>query len=204
VNVMHFQGAVDETGLFGSLSTSVTTGMWGSVINAARITTVLITQLDNTSATQEFATSGAQWDGSALGVDTDPAVAGLVSTRTGFRGQASHGRVYLPFTDSGVTTGGLLVAGTETSMQAAWTAFITSTNSQGIPLQVVSPGTYTENEDGSFTQVKAPLARPVVSANVRTAVATQRRRQGRVQASSASTLLMLRELSAARAKPAKS
>jgi hypothetical protein len=189
VNVLHF-AASDETTLAGQLN--------------ANVTDLLITQLDNTSATQNFAATGAGWLGSGAGTDYDPAVAGLISTQTGFRGLGSNGRIYLPFTDSTQTTEGVLAGAIETSMQTAWTTFVTSMGAAGSPLQVTSYGVYTKGDPGppqEWIQVSAPVSRSVTTVNVRSALATQRRRQGRVRAN-VITLLALRALERAQGKPA--
>jgi hypothetical protein len=203
-NVMHFFSA-DETTLFGHLNANVTAGMWGMSPSTARIATVTITQLDNASATQEFATTGAHWAGSQVTGDYDPAVALLISFKTGTRGLASHGRIYLPFIESGGTTTGTIGTGAETPLQTSWAAFVAAMSGVGSPLHIASYGVYRETDPGPppvFETVKPPTSKAVTTVDVKQALATQRRRQDRVRVGLPTLLLLQAQLEKARPKKA--
>jgi len=204
-NVLHFHNTSGETALFNLLNVNVKSEMLVQTAKPARITTVSITHLDNLSATQEFPTVGTHWEPVTPAEDFNPATCALVSTQTGFRGLASNGRIYLPWCTDAVAQAGILTVGLEGALQTAWNTFKSAMDTAGSPLQVTSNGVYrqlTPPPNATWEQIKAPVSRPVTTLNVRSAVATQRPRQNRVQGG-ISTFLALRAMEEARAQPKK-
>lgn len=167
VNVMHFRGSTgDETDLFEALEANVDGVMWNFTSSDAAVSTVEIIKLDGNSATQEFPTVAAGWSGDQTAGDCAFQVAELVSFRTGVRGPAGRGRIYIPFiTESSTGDGGIASPAGLANQQAAWQTFATAMSASGFPLVVAS-------------YVNAAAA-DVTTIVCETLLGTQRRRQDR-------------------------
>ena len=175
VNVMHFKATnpgSHASDIAATLNRNVQALMWANQATGYGISTMSITPLDGTTATQQFPATGTKWVGSAGSGDFAPQVATLVKLTTGHRGRSNRGRVYLPFTAESVTTGGSITGSGVGFAQTAWTAFINSLASDGtLPSQLVVAA-YDRAHAGA-----AAHTNPVTSVLVETFAATQRRRQ---------------------------
>lgn len=166
-NVMHFlYASPDAATLFSKISANVTATMWAATRSDTLIESVTLTPLDGAGASTEHATSGAKWAGQATGgSDVVPQACPLVSLRTGVRGRSYRGRVYLPWPSEGSIASGSLGSSQQTTMQSAWTAFVTAMDATSAPLVVAS-----------YKNASQAL---VTTATVEQLLATQRRRQPR-------------------------
>lgn len=127
-----------------------------------------IIPLDGETATIYVPVDGQSITGGYSG-EIAPAVAGLVSLRTGIRGPRGRGRLYIGPVAEGALTDGFLVEDARSAMQSAW---ITSdaemiAASPAVRLGVAS---YVHSE---WNQI--------LSINVEQACATQRRRQDQLR-----------------------
>jgi hypothetical protein len=187
VNVMHFHGAsVDPTGLNTAINAAVTTAMWGGLGTDSSVVQLTITPLDGTSATQIFTQSGSKWAGANGPGDYVPAVAGVISLRTAKRGPRYRGRIYIPFLQESVISGGRISASL-TAAQAAWDAFRAAMNTASWPMHIATYGhslhrTKTPGGGYVLTPVTWTADSTVVTAAVyEAALGTQRRRQTRLR-----------------------
>lgn len=167
VNVMHFHAPGKTAAqVFTALDSNVTAAMWGQTASSQAIDEVDVTPLDGVSPTVINATgSPAKWSGSGSGSDTISQVCVLVKLTTAVRGRQARGRVYLPWVGEATIANGVIAAGSVTSMQAAWTSFISAMSGSGVKLCIASYVHLVENE--------------VILAKVEALAATQRRRQPR-------------------------
>lgn len=182
-NITHFQSsAANAAALYTQIDGAVNGAMWNSVASPGRLTAMRITKLDGISPTALVPTIGVKWDGTQDG-DFSPASAALISTTSDRRGQASNGRVYLPFTAEGIISDGTLDETVRANMTAAWLAFVTAVAAAGAVWQVTSyglpllPATPTRPE----RPAAGPLSRPVQLAACDGTLATQRPRQDRLR-----------------------
>jgi len=187
INVMHFFGAsVDPNGLRNALNSNVAANMWIGVHSGASIYQLGITPLDNSTATQIYQVSGANWTGQTAGGDYVPQVAGVVSLRTAVRGRQNRGRVFTPFINEAVISNGSF-SGSLTSVQTAWDTFRTSMKTASWPLHVASYGHSlhkTKSSSGVITLTPVtwtPHSNEVITSTYETVLGTMRPRQGRLR-----------------------
>ena len=166
-NVMHF---VDNSGtkvaadIFGILDAEVETNMFDVTRSSVVVDTVKIIKLDGTSATEVFPTGRpAKWGGGQTGGDFQVAPSYLISLRTGLRGQANRGRIYLPAPADSAQADGLVNAGNQATLQAAWDDFRVDVAVDGIEMTVAS--------------YRHAVQHPVTATIAELPLATQRRRQ---------------------------
>lgn len=166
INVIHLQSSgVTALTVANTLDANVTAAMWGTVANTAHVDYLDVIALDGSSGTVRKTTAGAKWTGAATGEWT-PQVATLIKETTGLRGRANRGRLYLPFTAEAQGFAGTVLAATVTSMQTAWTTFLTAmTTATTFPV---------------VASYKAPAHATIINAYaVEATQGTQRRRQSR-------------------------
>jgi len=175
-NRLHVSGASLALGDVATrFITAWDANMIGSAVLTAEIQTLTLTRLDQSTASADVPVSGTKWAGAAAG-EWSPATSPYVTFTTGFRGQASKGRWYMPFPIETAFANGLLNTGNLSAMQTGWNTFLATLQSQGIPLQVVSYGL-----EATPTRPELPAkANAVDLVTVRAGLGTQRRRQGRV------------------------
>jgi len=182
INRIHlFSGAITSPDLFTRFQTAWDPRQMSATAVGVRLHQVDITILDDHTATQVFTTTGTKFDGVASG-QFSPATAAVVRLSTGFRGQASHGRVYIPFISEEVIANGSLDTAAQTTIQAGWEAFRAAIEGQASPLQVVSYGIEGNPDAVPPIATKPALNQQVTSLSVAPVVGTQRRRQGRLWA----------------------
>lgn len=169
-NVLHVSNAsATEAQVGTSLKTvlenaSYDVELWGC-LNAANVLQSLdIIKLDGSSASITTTMTPGVVKGGAVTGDVIPQACGVVSFHTSQRGPRGRGRIYIGPIMETQQAGGILLGTTVTSMQTAWTNFLTSLAGAAvpIPLQVAS---YVHAD-----------AHAVTSASVDTIIGTQRRR----------------------------
>lgn len=171
-NVLNFHdntaGTHNEDDLFASMDGSADSVMFYGVADGASVTTIDIIKLDGTSPQKTYSSlTTANWDG-GTGGQPIPAVAGLVSLRTARRGPRGRGRIFMPFWAEAEANAGFWAdAGHKATCQAAWEEFIEDLHAADFDLQVTS---YQHGTTEDVTSITLPLA-----------LATQRRRQRRLQ-----------------------
>lgn len=169
VNVMHFAGAPEDVlETRDAIRSSVSVGMWASVVDAAVIESLALTPLDGATSTTFYGTTEGEQAGGFQGRDpgeSEPAVAAMVKFNTGLRGREFRGRVFLPFTNEEECANGFLSTSAVEIAQAEWNTFIETIDGEGHPLVVAS--------------YKLEEAHIVGTCIVERALGTQRRRQGR-------------------------
>lgn len=167
-NVMHFrQNGSSPAALFATIEAAVSDDMWNTVQDGCSVEEVCLLPLNGEDASVcNPPTTPADWTG-GRGGQFIPAAATLVSFATGIQGRSHRGRIYLPFLPEGSQDAGRMIDDETTTMQAAWSAFLTAMDSADRNLVVAS---YTEE-----------TALDVTSVTVEQAIATQRRRQTRVR-----------------------
>lgn len=164
-NVIHLRGSTgDPSDAFAALEAAVSTNLWGAASTSASISSVSITPLDGVTPTQEFATSGPGWVGGTSG-DWAPATAVVVSFTTSTRGRSHRGRVYLPFTADTSNVNGELGSSIHPIMSAAWEDF---------------QAALTSGWQHVVASYKLHSYGVVIGYDVKSGLATQRRRQTRV------------------------
>jgi hypothetical protein len=166
-NVLCFTGTGTPSisGLATALNTNVANGMFALQNQNANIYEYDIRNLDGIHAAVPFNFSTAR-GGTATG-DAIPAVAALISLRTGLLGPRKRGRIFLPFVAENMQQNGTLDPTTVTSVQTAWNTFDTNMTTAGYPMAVLS-------------RVGASVTYPVTKL-VEATAATQRRRQSRLR-----------------------
>lgn len=179
VNVIHIKAngsGTTASDAFHALDTAVTAAMWDSATTGASITEVDITPLDGTSGTISFSTAGvSRWAGSAGG-DFIPAVAGLIKLGTPLRGRNHRGRIFLPFTaEAGVANGSFLLTDV-TVVTNAWVAFQATLVGLSPVEWSLGVASYDRKNLGAGAGFEG-----INSVALERAVATQRRRQGRLR-----------------------
>lgn len=167
INVMHFRTSVLNAGtLLTLIDASVAATMWNATTGLWAVTRLDCTPLDGSSSTQQAATTGAKWTGNGGALDFVPALAQVVSLRTGLRGRSNRGRVYLPAVTEALQTAGTLNFSLATQ-QTAWNTFATAMSVGTAPLVIAS-------------YLHATAAN-VTSQTPEAVCATQRRRQSRLR-----------------------
>jgi hypothetical protein len=94
-----------------------------------------------------------------------PQVACVVKLTTTERGRSKRGRIFLPWVNEGIADQGTMTASRVTSMQTAWTTFLSDMSTNNCPVVVAS--------------YKLASSAIVQAATVESLFATQRRRQPR-------------------------
>jgi hypothetical protein len=146
--------------------------MWASTLSAWVIQTVNIIPLDGVSSTTSYSTGGAsKWGGTGTG-GFAPQVATLVKIQTGLRGRNRRGRVYLPATSDTVNQNGSIASATNTTMQTAWSAFLTSLGTATPYAFELGVASYDRAHGGAGAHFQ-----PAVNCVVEALTASQRRRQ---------------------------
>jgi hypothetical protein len=169
VNVMHFKdtlGGGTATGLQTTLNGHWTAAMVASQANLALADTLSIIALDGTASTVIL--PGPSVVGGTAG-DWIPQVSELVSLKTGVRGRANRGRIYLPFVAEGAVGNGVLMPATVAPLNTAWEAFRVAMQTAHWSLVVAS---YDRAHSGAGAHENI-----VTTCLVETQTATQRRRQ---------------------------
>lgn len=168
VNVMHIlRSGATASVIAASVDANVTTAMWGTVVNGASVNHLVVTPLDGAGASYTLNTTGAKWTGSGGVADPCVQCAVMIKLSTTLRGRSNRGRLYLPFTSEAVSGGGVIAAGTQTTVQNAWNAFLTAMVAAGSQPVVASYLHATQH--------------PVSAYTVELAMGTQRRRQSRLR-----------------------
>jgi hypothetical protein len=177
VNVLYVQSeGAAALDVFNRFTIAWTPELLAYVAVGTRLHTVGITRLDNQTASQEFSTTGVEWDGTAAG-QAGIQVCELIKYSTGFRGLGSRGLTYLPFiSEEAMENGRLLVAGLPGQV-TAWEAFVNTLTTQAIPLQVVSMG----RADHETLPDAPAINHTVTAVAVDPILATQRNRQSRLR-----------------------
>lgn len=177
VSVMHvLSSGATALDTFNRFSTSWQDNMFAYAPTTARMHTVDVTKLDNSTATESFSTVGVKFDGAQAG-QCLPQVTLLVKYSTGFRGLASSGATYAPFVAEDVAANGSVDPTTYPTLVTAWTAFVNTLSTQTIPLQVVSYG-----REATPTLPAAPATNHTVTAvSISPILSTQRNRQSRLR-----------------------
>jgi hypothetical protein len=161
-NVMHFSAPTLTVVTLGTLlDAKVTSSMFGCVASQCQVKGWEIIPLDGTTPTYiKNVTTARGGQGAGTGM---PAVACVVSLRTGLRGPAGRGRVYLPWVSEDNFASGIIDAAAVSATLAGWNTFNTQMIAGGATLGVAS---YAHS---SFS--------PITSLSISTKAATQRRRQ---------------------------
>jgi len=168
VNVMHIlRSGTTASAIASSVDANVTAAMWGTVVNGAAVNHLVVTPLDGASASFTLNTTGAKWTGSGGVADPCVQCAVMIKCTTALRGRSNRGRLYLPFTSETISGGGVIAAGTQTTVQNAWNAFLTAMIAAGSQPVVASYLHATQH--------------PIAAYTVELAMGTQRRRQSRLR-----------------------
>jgi len=93
------------------------------------------------------------WNGEGGSAEKVPSINLLVLGSTGLRGSANRGRIFLPSVRETVIDGGILNAGAQTTIQAAWSDFLTTLQGNGATWGVAS---YANAEFNEYTSVFVP------------------------------------------------
>jgi len=164
-NVMHFLNSTDSVAQIATdLDAKVTSAMWGHMPNTCKLDSIAITKLDGITGT--YVLTGINQAGNTDGQPV-PAVSALLYLQTGLIGRENRGRMFLPWVSEGAMASGILDGTVQANTASAWNTFRTQMDGVGSVLAVAS--------------YKFGAATPVLSLGVRSAVATQRRRQQRLQ-----------------------
>lgn len=164
-NVIHLQSTGTVAQTYTSLDALVTASMWDSVRSSMSVDTVEVLPLDGSAGSTIFSTGRpAKWSGVQSSGDFMVAPATLVDLYTGLRGAQHRGRIFLPFPAESAAADGFLNSGNRTTMQTAWTTFATALvgRTPAVGLVVAS--------------YRHASASGVTTINIRSALATQRRR----------------------------
>lgn len=177
VNVFHvLSSGATALDVFNRFTTAWQAEQLALVGVGIRLSSIDITKLDNSTATETFSTVGTKWDGTAAG-EYSPAVAILIKYSTGFRGLASSGNTYVPCVGEAAQENGRLLPAGLPGQVTAWTTFVNTLTTQTIPLQIVSYGRFDHP-----TLPDAPATNHTVTAvSVDPILATQRKRQSRLR-----------------------
>lgn len=176
INVFHvLSGGAAALDTFNRFTTAWQAGNMAHTIIGVRLSTIDITRLDNSTATESFSTVGVKWDGTATG-ELIPSAALLLKYSTGFRGLAGHGRSYIPFVAEALSINGQIDPAQLATLQANWVTWVNTLTTQTIPLQVVSYGRFDHP-----TLPDAPATNHTVTAvTLNRILGTQRNRQSRL------------------------
>jgi hypothetical protein len=169
-NVIHISGdGITAASAAAEMETAWNATMTYPTVETARIQSLSITPLDGTSATLEHTTVGPNWGGEFSG-EFSPATSVIVSFGTATRGRSARGRFYYPFCAVSQLDDGMCSSAVVTNAEAAWVSFQASLAAHVLPwFHVVA-------------SYKPPGAIHDINAyNIKPAVGTQRRRQGRIR-----------------------
>ena len=179
VNVIHIRSttaAGNATLVYNCLNAHVTGGMWGTAAGVGGIQEVDIIPLDGVTGTSTFITGGpAKWLGGG-GSDFTPAASALIKLQTGLRGRDNRGRIYLPFLDEAQQTEGKLVGTTAADRTANWETFLAAIIADGTTPCYLTVAAYDRAHGGAGAHESI-----VTTLAMEQAIATQRRRQGRLR-----------------------
>lgn len=170
VNVIHVETASTDVQDIGTAILDAFDGLncFYCCSTSQIVESLSILPLDGTTATINVPTDGQAIQGAHTG-EIAPAVAGLVSFRTGVRGARGRGRMYIgPCAEAGIENG-RLDPDTQAPMQADWITAVANLLT-GTPVVRLGVASYT-HEDWN----------QVISTTVESLVATQRRRQDQLR-----------------------
>lgn len=172
VNVMHIHvpGGATPVDVLGAMDRHASVSMWNTTILAATVTSIDITPLDGTTATQSFVPlTPGRWQGGGGGTEWVPAAAPVVKLTTALRGRSFRGRVFLPFTAENEMVNGSVRSLILPGMQGAWNTFISGLAGDALPCNL------------AVASYKLAVATNVLIALVEPTLGTQRRRQTRLR-----------------------
>jgi hypothetical protein len=130
-------GVMNTTDVFNIMDNHVTTDMWRTCSDEARIATVDIAPLTVNPLTVQHATVSGGWVGPNSG-EYIPQVAAIVKLLTTVGGRRHRGRVFLPFTREGIVSAGALTGATAATVEGAWLAFMNDCQADDLYLCVAS------------------------------------------------------------------
>jgi hypothetical protein len=164
---MHFDSDPGNVStLLDDIESSWSSNMLKSMTVESRLTTLVATPLDGTSASlSRTLPNSAPYIGGVASGTSSPQVATLVKLQTDKRGKSHRGRVFLPFTAEGAQNDGKLDTTPLANLQTGWSAFVTDVATAGEALVVAS--------------YKLESFEPVTQAIVESFFGTQRKRQPR-------------------------
>jgi len=162
-NVIHFGApTLDADGVADAVEAAIDSPMYDATGNGFKISSCDITPLDGTSASLHRVLA----TGASSNADSITQGCCVVSLATAKRGRSYRGRVYLPAIQEGAQTNGLIASANRANILAEWQQFNTLTTADGAAMVVAS---YLHS-----------TAEVVTGFIVRSMLATQRRRQGRI------------------------
>jgi len=179
-NVLHIRntgGDNDDDALTSVLDAAVDSQQWDPMADAWEMKFFEMLALDGVSTTAVHVPANPLvWQGHTGG-QYDPAVSCVISLRTGVRGRANRGRIYLPSPAESQRGYGRLTDGSETTAAAAWANFLNDLNTGvgGSTWELVV-ASYDRKHNGLGAH-----ATPVSGLTVEPVLATQRRRQSRLR-----------------------
>jgi len=191
INTLSFH--VDAAGTAADLATALDAqylaAMTPDQADTAKVTEYAITPYDGTSSATPFTPAVGKWIGHTGG-QWVPQVATVVSFHTGVGSRRARGRIYLPFMTESSITDGFLTSGSEVTMIPAWNTFLSAMADDGftpiVASTILSHTKTVHNSDGSVTR-GVPDGGPItatsfniITATIKTKLATQRRRQSRL------------------------
>ena len=161
-NVMHHRPAGgDASDLADAIEANITKECYDTTGNSFQVTSVDVTPLDGTSATVHRIVA----PGVSSSADMIPQGCVVVSLGTAKRGRSFRGRVYIPATQEGAQTNGIINSGNLDNVQDAWDAYRIAMATDLVPLVVAS--------------YELASAEDVTTTTARETLYTQRRRAGR-------------------------
>lgn len=168
-NVMHFlKTSGTASDLFDEIDAQVTAAMWVSQPASCKITEVVITKLDGTSASQTFTPAAvAKWAGGSGSTSPIPQAAAIVKFVTAKRGRSYRGRVFLPFIGENAQDTGTIGSDLVAEGQTAWGAFLSALTDEAVVPVIAS--------------YLHATAEPILTHRYEPMTATQRRRQDRIR-----------------------
>lgn len=122
-NVLHFRSTSGtESELAAAFASNATHNMFACKANDNPANSISVIKLDGSSATQVVSISPALNGNGSGGLM--PSTAGVVSFRTGLRGSAGRGRIYIGPCTEDKAQAGILDITSQGLMQAAWEGFV--------------------------------------------------------------------------------
>jgi hypothetical protein len=139
-NVMHFRKAsADAEDVANTIDGNVVAGMWGVTRQHAHVHTLEVTPLDGSGATFTFLTGDpAKWSGGDSPGDAIPQMAAIIKLVTSKRGRSYRGRVFIPWVTESNQTAGKIAGAAVTSLQSAWTTFVSDMDGDSCQLVIAS------------------------------------------------------------------
>ena len=164
---MHFDSDPGNVStLLDDIEASWTANQLKSMTVESRLTTLVATPLDGTSASlSRTLPNSAPYIGGVASGTSSPQVATLVKLQTDKRGKSHRGRIFLPFTAEGAQNDGKLDTTPLANLQTGWSSFVTDMGTAGEALVVAS--------------YRLESFEPVTQAIVESFFGTQRKRQPR-------------------------